>query len=533
MEPFRIVRDAVHGDIELTELECRVIDTPQFQRLRKVRQLGSSYLVFPSAVHTRFEHSLGTVAVAQSIIDNLNRKGNGRSVKRGSDTSLVGSQEETVVRLACLLHDVEHVPFGHTLEDDANLFERHDRQARVEHALGPDSMVGQILDTHKPNYRKDVLELLLHISNRTHPAGGLGLVRPWMVDLVGNTICADLLDYVRRDLYFCGIRDNYDDRILRAFELDAETDRLVIRLVKHGRYKRDIQSELLSILGLRYSLSEKVLYHHTKLAFDAMISKAVQAEGFGLEVLRQIDDLELIRRLAGGANRVARKIGALIETRGKYRPVFELNYDSTATVFPAGQAKSKLEELVDKYSQDPNASANRLRDEEMLENASGLEEGDVILNCLRRATNLKEAEVMVLWGGKATKLKDVAQDPPRGEVQALNTKYVALWRFDAFIHPDKYELFAVELERNVGKLVGTANVLRIANPEEWSRLDAYQEVFADFAKDKDLRLNEVDKFRRFALAEEVKARGSGRSTGEVFKAHLGAAFEAWVGGGRK
>src|SRR2546428_7941236 len=213
MDPFRIVRDAVHGDIELTELECRVIDTPQFQRLRKVRQLGASYLVFPSAVHTRFEHSLGTVAVAQSVMDHLNRKGNGNSNGGGSKGNLVGPQEETVVRLACLLHDIEHVPFGHTLEDDASLFERHDKPSRIERALGPDSMVGEILDTHKPNYRLEVLQLLVHISDRTHPAGGLGLVRPWMVDLVGNTICADLLDYVRRDLYFCGIRDNYDDRI--------------------------------------------------------------------------------------------------------------------------------------------------------------------------------------------------------------------------------------------------------------------------------------------------------------------------------
>ena len=71
MDPFRIVRDAVHGDIELTELECRVIDTPQFQRLRKVRQLGASYLVFPSAVHTRFEHSVGTLHVAQRILNGV------------------------------------------------------------------------------------------------------------------------------------------------------------------------------------------------------------------------------------------------------------------------------------------------------------------------------------------------------------------------------------------------------------------------------------------------------------------------------
>src|SRR5712692_1097257 len=80
VESYRVIRDAVHGDIDLTELECGVIDTPQFQRLRKVRQLGASFLVFPSAVHTRFEHSLGTLGVAQLIIGSPWKT---RSVNRG------------------------------------------------------------------------------------------------------------------------------------------------------------------------------------------------------------------------------------------------------------------------------------------------------------------------------------------------------------------------------------------------------------------------------------------------------------------
>src|SRR2546426_1639100 len=323
MDPFRIVRDAVHGDIDLTELECSVIDTPQFQRLRKVRQLGASFLVFPSAVHTRFEHSLGTLGVAQLIMDHLGKQG-----------AAIGDAEEKVVRLAALLHDIEHVPFGHTLEDDARLFERHDTNPRMVHALDSESDVGRVLESATPNYRGDILELLTRISDKSRPTGSLSIVRPWMVDLVGNTICADLLDYVRRDLDFCGFRDNYDDRILRAFEIDPTSNHLVIRLVKGGRYKRDIQSELLSILGIRYSLSEKVLYHHTKLAFDAMISKAVQASELKLEALREVDDLELIGRLARSPSKVARKIGTLVETRGKYRPVFELTYDAAATVFP-------------------------------------------------------------------------------------------------------------------------------------------------------------------------------------------------------
>ena len=68
-----IVRDPVHGDIELTREEIRVIDTPQFQRLRGIKQLGTAYLVFPGAVHTRFEHSIGTLHMTDRLITSVNK----------------------------------------------------------------------------------------------------------------------------------------------------------------------------------------------------------------------------------------------------------------------------------------------------------------------------------------------------------------------------------------------------------------------------------------------------------------------------
>jgi len=68
MTKTKVIRDAVHGDIELGPLEVELIDTPEFQRLRGIKQLGTAYLVFPSAVHTRFEHSLGTSWMAHRIL---------------------------------------------------------------------------------------------------------------------------------------------------------------------------------------------------------------------------------------------------------------------------------------------------------------------------------------------------------------------------------------------------------------------------------------------------------------------------------
>src|SRR4029077_8049768 len=95
----KLIRDAVHGDIELGALEIELIDTPEFQRLRGIRQLGTAYLVYPSAVHTRFEHSLGTSWMAHKIVEVLRRN---NPIDEGA---------ETLIRVSALLHDITHIPF--------------------------------------------------------------------------------------------------------------------------------------------------------------------------------------------------------------------------------------------------------------------------------------------------------------------------------------------------------------------------------------------------------------------------------------
>src|SRR5499426_3479284 len=133
MSRGKLIRDAVHGDIEVGPLEVELIDTPEFQRLRGIKQLGTAYLVFPSAVHTRFEHSLGTSWMAHRILQSIRRN---RSIS---------SDEENVIRVAALLHDITHIPFGHTLEDERRVLPRHDKdEERVTYFLR-NSAVGWIL----------------------------------------------------------------------------------------------------------------------------------------------------------------------------------------------------------------------------------------------------------------------------------------------------------------------------------------------------------------------------------------------------
>src|SRR5436190_11658769 len=162
----KLIRDAVHGDIELGPLEVELIDTPEFQRLRGIKQLGTAYLVFPSAMHTRFEHSLGASWMAHCIVNALRR------------SQPIDAEEEGLIRVIALLHDITHIPFGHTLEDERRVLPRHDKdQDRVRYFLQEGS-VGRILE--REGTQQGVLDAL------TTP-GSL------VADITGGSISADLL----------------------------------------------------------------------------------------------------------------------------------------------------------------------------------------------------------------------------------------------------------------------------------------------------------------------------------------------------
>ena len=133
MSKSKLIRDAVHGDIEVSSLEVELMDTPEFQRLRGIKQLGTAYLVFPSAVHTRFEHSLGTSWMAHRILQSVRR------------TESVSQDEERLIRVAALLHDLTHIPFGHTLEDERRVLPRHDKDEERVDYFSKMSVVARIL----------------------------------------------------------------------------------------------------------------------------------------------------------------------------------------------------------------------------------------------------------------------------------------------------------------------------------------------------------------------------------------------------
>lgn len=390
----KVLRDAVHGDIELEPIEVELIDTPEFQRLRGIRQLGTAYLVYPSATHTRFEHSLGTSWMAFRVVEALRR------------TCAISAEETTAIRIAALLHDITHIPFGHTLEDERRVLPRHDKdESRFLYFLR-DSSLAQVLK--KSGYKHQVMRIL-------KGKGGFAS------EIVLGAITADLLDYLRRDTYFTGFHQYYDPRVFQSFILDE--GRFVVNLEKHGVLRRNTLSELINLLRIRYTLSERVYFHHTKIVSGAMISKAVELairSGLSVEELREHKDETLIWHIRHGYGHdpAVSHILNCLESRQLYRACFVLTAD-------VGTARQ--EDIVERF----HYSADR---REVLEaaiaRAAGVHPYQVIVYCPSIGMSLPEAEVLVrMEDGEILPLSGSNND----EIRVLKEKHKSLWKFFVFI----------------------------------------------------------------------------------------------------
>lgn len=422
---MKIVRDAVWGDIELSDEELALVDTTEFQRLRGVRQLGTANLVYPCANHARFDHLLGTTHVARRILAAVEASG-----------AALPADEKRAIGLAALLHDVTHVPFGHTFEDERRLFERHDVPERTRDFLTRGELGAALSRT---GLRDQVLAAL-----------GAAGPSPRLAGVVSGTIGADLLDYLARDAFFTGIRHRYDERIFRYFAL--EDDRLVLRLEKRGAVRADALSEVAHLLRLRYTLSERVYYHHAKVASGALVSKLVERAlglGLGFEELRDATDEGLLSRLE---LRYAPRDPVLARLLGRLR---RRSLPKRAYVLTRRIPAELQAELVRRFHED---RAERERVEAELEAELGLETGDVIVYCPSPHMALKEANVLVKVDDGAPRSLAELRLP---EVEDLLEKHRDLWKFYVFI--------AAEQKARAGAL-SEACARRFGRPDELAKL---------------------------------------------------------------
>ena len=452
---FSVLRDPVHGDIYLTHEELRLLDTQEMQRLRGIRQLGAAYLVFPGAVHTRFEHSIGTVHMAQKLIDSVNM-----SFQLDPAGTLPVSEEETrVIRVAALLHDVTHVPHGHSLEDQDGLFERHDSAYRYERMFAPSRALGRVLR-----------DLGLHdqiISVLTRPGTpGRDDVPAYWGQMIGGTIAADILDYLARDAYFTGLKVAVDERVASYFKVDRTTGNLYIDLAKRDLLREDILSEIVRLLDSRYTFSERVYYHHAKVAAGALVARAVElcvrAQVLSEEDLYDCTDESLLESLLQASGRsqdqdLALTVSDLVQ-RYRQRKLYK-----RACVFPRYENEQAQEELTTRFFASGGA-ARRIETEariaELVHFATG-QQVKIIIYCPAQRMQLKEARIHVLWPG-ADSVEPIAAYADRvPRLNDLSRAYRDLWKFYVLADSSDPMILRKVQEVAAAELSGASNVYSI------------------------------------------------------------------------
>lgn len=196
----KIINDPVYGFIHIkSDLLFDLVQHPYFQRLRRIRQLGLTYLVYPGANHTRFQHAIGAMHLMQLALDTIKSKGHE-----------ITDEEAEAVQVAILLHDIGHGPFSHALE-----------QVLIEDASHEDISLYYM---HKLNTEFDgKLELAIDIfENKYH--------KRFLHQLVSSQLDMDRLDYLRRDSFFTGVSEGVigSDRIIKM--LNVVDDNLVIEV---------------------------------------------------------------------------------------------------------------------------------------------------------------------------------------------------------------------------------------------------------------------------------------------------------------
>ena len=202
----RTVRDPLWQNVHLDAAAAAVVDTPEFQRLRRVKQLGFAHLVYPGAVHNRFLHALGVYHLTGRAIETLERKG---ELDRLDDLSRRTIPE---IKLAALLHDVGHYAFSHAMEElEPEAIPGHHEEV-ADHFLESPG-IRAALDEQGAGAVQRIGDLIRGRS--LHPLQGL----------VSGSLDLDKIDYLRRDSLFCGVPYGAVDveRLLESLTLARES----------------------------------------------------------------------------------------------------------------------------------------------------------------------------------------------------------------------------------------------------------------------------------------------------------------------
>ena len=194
----KIINDPIYGFITIDNgIITDLIEHPYFQRLRRISQLGLSYLVYPGATHSRFHHAIGSLHLMTKAINQIKKKGN-----------KILKEEEEALKIAILLHDIGHGPFSHALENSIITGISHEQ-------------LSSLLMCKLNNEFNGKLSIAIKIFNNTYK-------KKFLHQLVSSQLDMDRLDYLKRDSFFSGVKEGNigSERIINM--LNVIDDELVV-----------------------------------------------------------------------------------------------------------------------------------------------------------------------------------------------------------------------------------------------------------------------------------------------------------------
>ena len=323
------IHDPIHGTLDITPQEIKLIDSRPFQRLRHIKQMGFADLAFPGATHSRYAHSLGAMQMASRMFDRLLP-----SPTSGLPTPVHLPPAERqrlhqAVRLAMLFHDLGHPPMSHVSERAMPAV----GTLNLGTWLAPDDS-----PTRQASHEDYTLKLLLDSELTeliTRQVGDLGVtpdmlaalvvgrvpdalahllqfdgvnLLPLLSQIVSSELDADRMDYLRRDAYYCGVAYGNFDHVWLAQNLAAveHNGNLLLALQHKGVWAFE------NFLLARYHMFLAVYYHHTPICFDNLLGKFYDSEHYVLpcdtESYLETDDVQLLGVLRASHNPWAKAV---------------------------------------------------------------------------------------------------------------------------------------------------------------------------------------------------------------------------------
>lgn len=270
-------RDPIHGFIEVSDLELRIIDSPPFQRLRNIKQLATTYLVYPGAEHTRFGHSLGVMHLVTkaftSALDNY-RTIQGRDLFDNTRKEWY----KQLLRLAALIHDLGHAPFSHGSEalfdGDA---EHEDFTKKIIYETEISQYIKDIGENFRQRYHVNedyaiTPELLWLIYGEKNPELNSSYIIPdykFLKTFMDSELDCDKMDYLLRDSYYCGVNyGKYDlNRLLSSLTVYVKPNDNIMQLAIERGGVHVFEEFVIA----RYFMFIQVYFHKTRRYLDKLL----------------------------------------------------------------------------------------------------------------------------------------------------------------------------------------------------------------------------------------------------------------------